>query len=105
MSRTRPSDELLFNRLVEAVKALPRDRQEQLLAELAEGDTVTVEHIAAHFNASWRTIQRRLKDGSIKGTRAGLRWMVTREEFERLKREGFPAVKLGRPFKGSDDDE
>ncbi len=101
MSRSRPTDETLLRRLVDLVRALPRERQEQLYAMLKAGDSVPVAAIADHFGVSWRTVQRAIKDGKVAGVRAGLRWAVTQGEFDRLKREGFPVGKPGPKPKGA----
>lgn len=50
---------------------------------------LTIKQVADELNVCRMTIMRHLTKGNIKGIRVGRSWRISREEVERIKREGF----------------
>ena len=50
---------------------------------------VTVQEVANYFTVCSMTIYKAIKDGKIKAVKLGGSWRISKEEFERLKEEGY----------------
>lgn len=69
--------------------------RERLFRELNAGEYTTLEELAGTLGVCWRTVQRAVKAGSIDAVKVGRRWVVTREEAERIAKEGFHTSRGG----------
>ena len=50
---------------------------------------LTIKQVAEELNVCQMTIIRHLSKGNIKGIRVGRAWRISREEVDRIKKEGF----------------
>jgi excisionase family DNA binding protein len=64
-------------------------------ANVSDEDFVPVPEIAAHFGLTRAAIYKYVKLGKIEARRLGGAVRITRDEFERLKREGLRAGTSG----------
>ena len=91
MTETTTAQRAMLDRLAESIRALPRDRREQLRG-IMERRALMVEETAEVLGTHPETIRRMIRDGSLRAVRlgAGSRspFRIPNEEIDRFLREG-----------------